>query len=267
MEDDVSAGRGGAMATQNGKNDGQKQIKKNSAQFNLVQSTTKEASVPKIAHEFRTRLSIMRGAIENVVDGIFGPMSKEQDRQLRLALESVERMSELVEDLMASFSDREGRMRLNIMEVPLQSVVSRVLDSMHSDAFKEGIALMAEMQGEPILVKCDPSKIEQVMINLLRNSIKFTSRGGSIIVKAMDMGDMAAVSVMDTGVGIPKEKLKKICNQAGDIRDLKDANGGFRSSGLGLIIVREIIEAHNGELTITSEIGSGTTFTFTLQKT
>jgi len=255
------------MGNQDGRNTGHKQDEKEQTQLNLAESTEKEATVPKIAHEFRTRLSIMRGAIENVVDGIFGPMSEEQDRQLRLALESVERMSELVEDLMTSFSDGAGRMRLNLMEVPLQSVISRVLDSMHSDAFKEGIALMAEMKGEPIIVNCDPSKIEQVMINLLRNSIKFTSRGGSITVKALDMGDKAAVSVIDTGVGIPKAKLKKICNPSGDLHDLKDANGGFRSSGLGLIIVKEIIDAHNGELTIASEIGRGTTFTFTLEKT
>ncbi|MFC1474480.1 sensor histidine kinase [bacterium] len=248
------------------KNKASKQKNKDQSRFNLVESTIKEASVPKIAHEFRTRLSIMRGALENVLDGIFGPLGGEQDKQLRLANDSVERMSELVEDLMESFSDRAGTFRVNILDAPLQPIVSHAVEGMRSVAFKEGIAVVAEIPDAPLIARCDPSKIEQVLINLLRNAIKFTSRGGTVTVKAWNEGKTVMVSVTDTGVGIPSDKLKKICSVPGDIKELKDAGGDFRISGLGLIIVREIIDAHKGEIKVVSEIGKGTTFTFTLQK-
>lgn len=234
--------------------------------FNLVENTLREASVPKLAHEFRTRLTIMQGALDNVIDGIFGELNKDQEKHLCLVVESVDRMMELVEDLMESISSRAGKMRLNFVDTPIQSVVRRSVDSMRSEAYKEGITLIADVIDESIIVSCDPAKIEQVLINLLRNSIKFTSRGGSIAIKAREKKETVAISVIDSGVGIPEEKLERICSIPDHLDELKDANGGFRSSGLGLIIVREIIDAHNGDIKIESEIGKGTTFTFILKK-
>lgn len=241
-------------------------LQEEARRLNLVETSIREASVPKLAHEFRTRLTIMQGALDNVIDGIFGPLNDEQEKHLCLVVESVDRMMALVEDLMVSFSDRPGTMRLNFEDVSLQSVVRRTVDSMRSEAYKEGITLIADVIDEKIMVRCDPAKIEQVLINLLRNSIKFTSRGGAITIRARDAKNNVEVTVMDTGVGIPAEKLEKICSLPEHIDELRDADGGFRSSGLGLIIVREIIDAHHGEIKIDSAIGKGTKFTFSLNK-
>lgn len=234
--------------------------------LNLVESTYREASVPKLAHEFRTRLTIMQGALDNVIDGIFGPLKEDQEKHLCLVVESVDRMMELVEDLMSSFSGRTGKMRLNFVDIPIQSVVRRAVDSMRTETYKEGITLIADVIDDDVVVRCDPAKIEQVLINLLRNSTKFTSRGGSISIKARDKKDKVSITVIDTGVGIPKEKLEKIVSLPDHLDELRDADGGFRSSGLGLIIVREIIDAHGGDIKIESEIGKGTSFTFILNK-
>jgi two-component system, OmpR family, phosphate regulon sensor histidine kinase PhoR len=244
-----------------GKNTGGDNLK-----FNLIEGSIREASVPKIAHELRARLSIIRGAVDNVIDGIFGEINEPQEKQLRLAVESADRLLALVEEMMAAFSDNEGSMRLNFMDVSLPALIGLAVDSMHSESFKEGVTLLAEVLDESLTVRCDPAKIEQVMINLFRNAIKFTSRGGSVTVRMKDLGDRVSVSVVDTGVGIPEEKLRKILNNPTNISEMRDANGGFRSSGLGLIIVKEIIEAHGGEISVESEIGKGTAFTFILNR-
>jgi len=242
------------------------QDRKKKGPFNLLETTVREASIPKLAHEFRTRLSIIQGALDNVLEGICGPVNQEQQKQLNLAVDSVDRMTGLVEELMVSLSDRQEAMRLNIMDVPLQNVLKRAVDSMHSAAFKEGVTLMADVQDESLTVRCDQAKIEQVLINLFRNAIKFTSRGGSVTVRVKDSGEKVVVSVVDTGVGIPENIKEGIFGGDRDLNQLRDADGGFRSSGLGLIIVKEIIDAHQGEITVESEIGSGSTFTFTLNK-
>ncbi len=222
-----------------------------------------EAAVPKLAHEFRTRLAIIKGSIDNVADGIFGKLNSEQGKSLLIASEGVERMRELVEDLMASFATGHDRIRLNREIVDIMEKIEHAVESMQSIAYKEGIKLTVSLPKNLPPVYCDPVRIEQVLLNFLRNSMKFTSRGGLVNVSAADFGDSVEVSVSDNGVGIPEEKLANLFDQQ-QADKFRTKNGGYRTSGLGLLIVKDILDAHGSHVSVKSKIGKGTVFKFAL---
>ena len=220
-------------------------------------------SVPKLAHELRTRLAVIRGAVDNVRDGIFGPINANQKKYLTIAAESVERMSELVEDLMASLAPGRTQIRINRESASIIDIVKTAVESTHSLAYKEGINIFVNFPKGSPRVFCDRVKIEQVLLNLFRNSIKFTSRGGAISVSIIQIDGAVEIKVSDTGVGIPKAKLDSLFEEK-DMTDLRTEDGGYRTSGLGLVIVKNILDAHNSKISVTSEIGKGTHFAFTL---
>jgi signal transduction histidine kinase len=230
-----------------------------------IEDNNKEASVPKLAHEFRTRLAVIKGALDNVTDGVFGKLNPEQKKSLLIAGEGVERMSELVEDLMASLAPGRARMRINRAAASIEDIVRHAVESINSLAYKEGISITARMPKTLPMVFCDPVKIEQVLLNLFRNSIKFTSRGGTVTVSVKPRGSLIEVNVSDTGVGIPERKLARLFDSEA-LNRFRTADGGYRTSGLGLIIVKDILDAHNSPISVKSEIGKGTNISFTLPK-
>lgn len=226
-------------------------------------SHTQEVSAPKLAHELRTRLAIIRGSVDNVRDGVFGELNNNQKRYLDIAAESVERMSELVEDLMASMAPGRAPMRIHREPSPVIDIVRTAVESAHSLAYKEGINILANFpKGSPVVL-CDRVKIEQVLLNLFRNAIKFTSRGGAITVSVAEKDDFVEIKVSDTGVGIPQEKLDSLFEEK-DPSVVRTADGGYRTSGLGLVIVKNILDAHNSRISVSSRIGKGTQVSFTL---
>lgn len=231
-----------------------------------VNADAREISVPKLAHELRTRLAIIKGAIDNVTDGIFGSLNQEQKKSLLIASEGVERMRELVEDLMASLAPGHAQMRINREIVSITDIVRRSVESMQSIAYKEGIKLTSKLPKRHVMVFCDPVKIEQVLLNLLRNSIKFTSRGGLVSIGAEENGSQVEIGVRDNGVGIPDDKLAGLFDGEQAFQT-PTKDGGYRTSGLGLIIVKDILEAHGTSINVESEIGKGTIFKFCLPTT
>lgn len=231
----------------------------------FLENEHKEASVPKLAHEFRTRLAVIKGSIDNLTDGVFGELNAEQLKSLNIASEGVERMSELVEDLMASLAPGRARLRLNRTSASIQDIVRHAAESINSLAYKEGITISTRIAKNIPNVYCAPVKIEQVLLNLFRNSIKFTSRGGTVAVGVKQRGDDIEITVSDTGVGIPERKLSKLFD-AEALGRFRTADGGYRTSGLGLIIVKEILDAHGSNLVVNSEIGKGTSVIFTLKR-
>ncbi|MEW6203053.1 MAG: HAMP domain-containing sensor histidine kinase [bacterium] len=222
-------------------------------------------SAAKLAHEFRTRLAIINSAVDNVIAGIFGELSDEQKKNLQIAVDAVERLTKLVEDFMAAVHKTGGRIPLNREHLSINSLIKHTMEGMEPLAYKEGIAIKASIPRKRIEVNCDRAKIEQVFINLFRNAIKFTSRGGTITVTAQDKGDRAEISIKDTGMGIPKEKIPLLFRHPATGRKPLP-NGGFRTSGLGLVIVKEILDAHGSTISVSSQLGEGSTFAFTLPK-
>ncbi|MEW5946452.1 MAG: ATP-binding protein [bacterium] len=221
-------------------------------------------SAAKLAHEFRTRLAVIRGAVDNVLVGIFGSLTDEQRKNLQVAADGAERLSKLVEDFMAMFGSGGKGMVLNKERVVLSKLIRRAIQSIEPLAYKEGISITMHVPRRKIEVYCDPARIEQVLLNLFRNSVKFTSRGGSVELTARDMGRRVEVRVADTGVGIPKEKIHEIFTRVEPAETA--GGGGFRTSGLGLVIVKDILDAHGTQIKVESALGKGSTFTFALPK-
>ena len=201
--------------------------------------------------------------MDNVVDGVFGALNSDQKKYLRIAVEGVDRMSELVEDLMASLAHGRVHIRINREVTPIADIVQSAVESIRSLAYKEGIKVLTQIPDKKTKVFCDPIKIEQVLLNLFRNSIKFTSRGGSIKVTTQARGRNMDVTVSDNGVGIPKDKLALLFEKK-DALIQRTTEGDYRTSGLGLIIVKDILDAHDSLLSVQSKIGKGTNITFTL---
>lgn len=221
-------------------------------------------TVAKMAHEFRSRLAVVQGSVDNVLAGVFGRLNNEQKKNLQIAMASVERLSTLVEDFLATFDSAEGKIPIHLEKTSLNTLVRHSIESVESLAYREGITVTAQLPEKRVEIYCDRAKIEQVLLNLFRNSIKFTPRGGVIEVTARDRGGEAEVSVADTGVGIPEEKFGGLFSR----RPARASGGGsFRTSGLGLVIVKEILDAHKCGISVKSRLGEGTTFTFNLPKT
>lgn len=233
--------------------------------FELIENDMQESSVPKLAHEFRTRLAVIKGALDNTIDGVFGKLNPGQKKSLYIASEGVERMSELVEDLMASLAPGRAHIRINREKAQIEDIARHAIESIHSLAYKEGINLLAHVPRNAPSVFCDPIKIEQVLLNLFRNAIKFTPRGGTITINVREKNSHVEVVVHDTGAGIPAKKLESLFADR-ELAVLRTADGGYRTSGIGLIIVKDILDAHDSNITVKSELGKGTTITFTLPK-
>lgn len=242
-----------------------KSEKSGGAPFELIENEVQESSVPKLAHEFRTRLAVIKGALDNTIDGVFGKLNPGQKKSLSIAAEGVERMSELVEDLMASLAPGRARIRINREKTQIEDIMRHAIESIHSLAYKEGINLLAHVPRNAPAVFCDPIKIEQVLLNLFRNAIKFTPRGGTITINVRAKNSHIEVVVCDTGAGIPRDKLNALFSDR-ELAVLRTADGGYRTSGIGLIIVKDILDAHDSNITVKSELGKGTTITFTLPK-
>jgi signal transduction histidine kinase len=222
-----------------------------------------------IAHELRTPLTIVQGRLEGLVDGVY----PRDDAQLIEMLEETRMLARLVDDLRTLANAEAGSLSLHKEPTDLAVLIHDAVGTFAADAAAAGIALRVDDdRAELPLVDVDPLRVREVLINLLANALRHTSAGGAITVTAgttaanapADDADDAdtrgariVVSVTDTGSGIAPDDLPRIFD-----RFYKGATS--HGSGLGLAIVRNLVIAHGGDVTAASELGRGTTITFTL---
>ena len=172
---------------------------------------------------------------------------------------SVSVMERLISDLLDFNSFEDGQMRVAAERLDIRSVIHEAIDAFHAVALAKGLSLEADLPADPIVTKCDPHRMLQVLSNLIHNAIKFTAEGGSIRIRAARSGAFCLVSVADTGVGIPDGELTEIFER---FRQLNPSD--HTGLGLGLYISQWIVEAHGGRIWAESQVGVGTTFHFTL---
>ena len=218
-----------------------------------------------LAHELKTPLSSAREFLAIQLDGLNGPLNKEQSQQLTLAKDSCNQMAALIEDLFDVARLDTGKMTIHLMPASMGDMVGRVLDSMAAAVEDKVIHLKCEVEPglPPILV--DEHLIMKVIRNLLNNALKFTPRGGEVVVTvgaSVKSQESVLVSVRDTGCGIEKRHLERIFDRLYQI----DSDGSLHGIGLGLglAICRESVSLHNGEIWAESEPGKGSTFSFTI---
>jgi two-component system sensor histidine kinase BaeS len=201
-----------------------------------------------VTHELRTPLTVIRGQAEGIADGLY-PGDAEHLTPILTATRSLEL---LVEDLRTLALTESGSLALNREATDAAPLVHDALASFHGRAEAAGVTLSAEIaEGLPAL-DVDPVRIRSVLGNLLANAVRHTPKGGSVRVAAAPDGDLVALTVTDTGTGIPPELLPRVFD-----RFVKGA--GSSGSGLGLAIVHDIVVAHGGTIDIESSAGAGTT--------
>jgi PAS domain S-box-containing protein len=174
---------------------------------------------------------------------------------------STEQMQQMIRDLLDFSAIQEDRLHLEHEDHDAASLVTEALQSMDPAAAAKGVRLERDTDGLRAMVSCDRGKIARVFANLIGNAIKFTDAGGAVVVEARLEGERVRFSVRDTGPGIPVEELAHVFE-----RYWQSARRSDGSVGLGLAIVKGIVEAHGGEIRVESEMGLGSTFSFSLPR-
>lgn len=198
-----------------------------------------------VAHEIRNPLTSMKGYAEFLLEDEINPQKKEF---VEIILDEIDRVNNIVEDFMVLAKPKS----VHLEEKNIIPIVQNVLSLLDFEARKKQVRMMFEADQEIIQIECDEDRLKQVFLNLIKNGIEAMPNGGELTVKVHILDGQVQVSIQDTGVGIPQEKLKNI----GEPFYTTKKNG----NGLGLMVSFKIIESHNGKVFIDSEVNKGTTF-------
>ena len=213
--------------------------------------------VADVAHELRTPLSNIRGYVEAIRDGL----AKADDTTLDSMHEEATLLTRLIEDLQELTLAESGQMALHAQACDLADMVRKATTALQPQIDAKGISITTDIMGHGT-VQADPERIGQVLRNLLVNATNYTAQGGSIRVTVDQREDEAEVSVTDTGTGIPENELPYVFERFYRVdKSRSRATGGV---GLGLTIVKRLVEAHGGKIRVESREGVGSTFSFTL---
>jgi two-component system phosphate regulon sensor histidine kinase PhoR len=215
--------------------------------------------VANVSHELRTPLTSMRAVVETLEAGAIDDPSVAGDFLARIVGE-VERLTTLVDELLDLARLESGRLTLKIEPVLAADLVTAGAERLRPQTERARVSLAIDTdQGLPV-VMVDRTRIEQVLINLIHNAIKFTPADGTITVSADVVGDHLVVAVADTGVGIPESELPRVFERFYKTDRARRSEG----TGLGLAIAKHIVHAHGGTISVASKLGRGATFTFHL---
>ena len=211
-----------------------------------------------ISHEFRTPLTLTIGPLESAIAQKQGlPYD-----QAEIALRNSRRLLRLVNQLLDLQRLDAGRMQPSFRPCNLVEFANQVVDSFRPYCEKKGIHLATQLGSCP-QVYLDLEKFDKVLYNLLSNAMKFTAAGGSITVAVQPAGDHCLLQVKDTGIGIRTDQIPQLFERFRQAEG--SANRSYEGSGLGLALVKELVELHGGKITVASTYGEGTTFTIWLQ--
>jgi two-component system phosphate regulon sensor histidine kinase PhoR len=214
--------------------------------------------VANVSHELRTPLASIRAMAETLQDGAMED-AEVAGRFLNTIITETQRLTRIAEDLLI-LSDAETR-AMEKTRFTLSGLIEEVVGRLRPQAEKTEITLTTEVP-PGLDVFADPDQIEQVVVNLVDNAIKYTHAGGRVCVSAERRPDDIAVHVADTGIGIMSHDLPRIFERFYRVDKARSRQSG--GTGLGLSIVKNIVEAHGGTVTVESEMNHGSTFTFTL---
>lgn len=212
-----------------------------------------------VSHELRTPLHSILVAAELVHDPVFGPLTEKRARELGATIQgSARHLMGLIDDLVDVSRIEAGKVEINPVELRLASLLEEVCDEMRPIAATRGVAL-EQTCGQDLTIHADPLRIRQVLVNLVANSVKFSEEGEITRIEAHRVEDRIEISVHDTGPGIPAGDLARIFEPFE-----RQAGVDVPGAGLGLAIARRLVGLHDGELTVKSQLGSGSTFTVSL---
>ncbi|HKD75657.1 MAG TPA: ATP-binding protein, partial [Ktedonobacterales bacterium] len=256
--------------------------------------TVRKDFVASVSHEMRTPLASVKLLTETLTDALHEDPAMAEDLAGR-AIDEIDHLTELVDDLLDLSRIESGRIKLELEPTDIGGVIEVAADRMKVQATERHIAISACLPDDLAEAQADSARIEQVLVNLIHNAIKFSPDGGAITLSAelgsnaearhaLDSRDharaqmldpdqpMLVVRVRDTGVGISEDDLPRVFERffKTTVMPVRNGKNGAsypqpsRGTGLGLAIARHIVEAHQGEIWVESQLGRGSTFSFTL---
>lgn len=216
-----------------------------------------------VSHELRTPLTSVKGFVENLLDGLTGSLNEKQQRYLGRIVDNVGRLIRMINDLLDRTRIETGQLALSPTEVDLERCIAEVVEQLRPLALEKEQLLTAEYPASPVIVWADRDRLIQIVTNLVHNAIKFTQQEGLISVQVTThQTAQATICVRDSGSGIPPEFLEKVFDPF--FRMEREPRGGSKGLGLGLSIVKTLVDLHNGEIAVRSQPGVGTEFCVTL---
>ena len=217
--------------------------------------------VANVSHELRTPISSIKGYAETLLEGALDDKDNAKEF-IGIILQDSNRLASLINDLLDLSRIESGKMKMVFLSLDAVSLIKRAAVVMENQAKAKSIVLKLDLPTGLPKIKADEARFSQVMINLLDNSIKYTPEGGSVTVSARVVNDALQIDVSDTGIGIEEKDLPRIFERFYRVDKARSRELG--GTGLGLSIVKHIVQAHGGHVWVVSELGRGSTFSFTI---
>ena len=231
------------------------------ANTKLAQLNNQQAAfVSNVAHEFRSPLTVFKGALDNLADGLYGSLTADQSEPVRMCQKEVNRLTRLVTDLLDLSRIEAGKLPMARQDVVLQEILHAVAQLYGGLLKQRGLRLTLDLPAAPVCLVGDRDRLEQVFINLLSNAIKFTEHGG-VTMRLTQADGACQVEVADTGPGIAAADLQRVFDKFERVGTQAE-----EGSGLGLPIARDIVELHHGHIWVESRVGQGSRFIVKLPK-
>ena len=218
--------------------------------------------IANISHDFRSPLTSIKGYLEAMSDGTIPAES--QKKYFNILLFETERLTKLTSSLLTLNNFESSGGHLDIIDFDINKTIKDTAASFEGTCKEKMVSIELILSGKVLFVTGDVGKIQQVLYNLIDNAIKFSHNNSTITIETTEKNEKVFISVKDTGIGIPKDSIKKVWDRfyKSDYSRGKDKKG----TGLGLTIVKEIIQAHNENIDVISTEGIGTEFIFSLPK-
>jgi two-component system sensor histidine kinase ChiS len=225
-------------------------------------SEMKEEFLALTTHDLRSPLTVISGVISFFTSGRLGELTPEQKNMVAMMERNAQSLIELVNDLLDASKLESGTMRLELASIDLRGLFDELRETMEPLAREKSLKVEEDLPADIPPVEADRAKLRRILVNLVSNAIKFTSRGGRVTMRARREDGSVRVSVSDTGVGIAPEDVKRLFDKYEQARSR--ATRGEKGTGLGLYITKQLVELHGGEIKVDSEVGKGSTFSFTI---
>jgi signal transduction histidine kinase len=219
--------------------------------------------IANISHELRTPLTHIKGYLDILSDGGLGSLNKEQQDAINVLKKAENRLERLIEDLIQFSLASRGDLSLNLRELETIQVVKTAVERSRNKARQQEIELIIDIPANLPSINADEDKIGWVLLQLLDNALKFTPKGGQVAIHARhNHAGLMNFVIRDSGIGIPDERISEIFEPFHQLDS--SATRRYQGTGLGLAMVRRIIEAHGSQIKVKSVVGKGSQFEFDL---